>query len=207
MQYRFPKWLAYAVAALIVLLVTISAYAVKAMPATRVSVGGNVFGLLGVCMLTFLMWVYLYVRRYRIQIENAAVIVRSAFLIKTIPLSSVAQVITVSTPRGGTVSWLVGKNDAVLAKVDGGLVGFEALLVDLGERLRPYQALFYRRGIWGAWEMQVAGDSHWVPNEAPRLVRESNRRVNIIMVIGCTLIAIAVAFSVWLKHGGFDKLP
>lgn len=197
MEYRFPSWISYALLGFIVAVAGFAVYAAMT-PAPSSSVGSNiVFGLIGTCLLAVLAWGYLYVIRYVIALGAENVAITGAFRTKLIPLSSIAQVITVSSPRGGTDSWLLNRENVSLAKIDGGLVGFDALLTTLGEKLRPYQALFYRRGTWGPWEMQVAGDSKWVPSEAPDLVRETSRRLTVILVVGGVLIAVALAAIAW----------
>ena len=131
-------------------------------PSPSSSAGSNiVFDLIGICLLALLAWGYLYVSRYSIALGAENVAITGAFRTKLIPLGSISQVVTVSSPRGGTDSWLLNRDDVSLAKIDGGLVGFDALLTDLGEKLRPYQALFYRRGTLGAmgnagrWRFEV----------------------------------------------------
>lgn len=197
MEYRFPSWISYVLLGFIVAVAGFAVYA-GMTPTPSSSIGSNiVFGLIGTCLLAVLAWGYLYVSRYVIALGAENVAITGAFRTKLIPLSSIAQVITVSSPRGGTDSWLLNRENVSLAKIDGGLVGFDALLTALGEKLRPYQALFYRRGTWGPWEMQVAGDSKWVPSEAPDLVRETSRRLTVILVVGGVLIAVALAAIAW----------
>jgi len=153
--------------------------------------------------MTLLTWGYLYVRRYGIQFGADGLIVTSAFRVRTIPFSTIKQVVTATAPRSGTDSWLVDGSNAVIAKIDGGLVGFDTLLISLGKALQPYKVLFYRRQNFGPWEMQVAGDSHWVPYKAPRLARETGRRLMYALAFGCLLIAIAAALS-WLADNGIS---
>lgn len=197
MEYRFPSWISYALLGFIVAVAGFAVYAAMT-PTPSSSVGSNIaLGLIGTCLLAVPAWGYLYVSRYVIALGAENVAITGAFRTKLIPLSSISQVITVSSPRGGTDSWLLDREDVSLAKIDGGLVGFDALLTGLGEKLRPYQALFYRRGTWGPWEMQVAGDLKWVPSEAPDLVRETSRRLTAILVIGGVLIAVALAAIAW----------
>jgi len=197
MKYRFPSWISYALLSFIVAVIGFAAYAAMT-PTSSPSVGSNiVFGLIGSCLLAVLAWGYLYVSRYAIALGAEYVAITGAFRTKLIPLSSIAQVITVSSARGGTDSWLLNREDVSLAKIDGGLVGFDALLTGLGDKLRPYQALFYRRETWGPWEMQVAGDSKWVPSEAPDLARDTSRRLTVIMVVGGVLIAVALSAIAW----------
>jgi hypothetical protein len=110
-------------------------------------------------------------------------------------------VVTITALRSGTDAWLVDGNNAVIARIDGGLVGFDVLLISLGKALKPYKVLFYRRESLGPWEMQVAGDSHWAPYHAPRLARQTGRRQRYAIAFGCLLIAIAAALSWFADHG------
>lgn len=201
MKYRFPRWISYVLLGFIVLAIATGLYAVGASTA-RPSIGAAiVYGAVGVCSMTLLAWGYLYVRRYSIQIGTEGVIITYAFRARVIPFAMIKQVVTATAPRSGTDSWLVDGNDAVIAKIDGGLVGFDMLLAGLGKALQPYEVLFYRRESFGPWEMQVAGDSHWVPYEAPRLARQSGRRLMYVMAFGCLLIAIAAALSWFADYG------
>lgn len=197
MAYRFPRWISYALLGLIVAMAGLGIYAAMTPAPGSRAASSIVFGLVGVGLLALLLWGYLYVSRYVIALGTDNVAITGAFRTRLIPLGSIAQVITVSSPRGGTDSWLLNKEDVRLAKIDGGLVGFDVLLANLGEKLRPYQVLFYRSGTMGAWEMQVAGDSKWVPSEAPNLVRATNRRLMVILAVGGVLIAAALTAVVW----------
>jgi hypothetical protein len=201
MKYRFPRWISYALLGFIVFAIAAGLYAAGASTA-RSSIGvAIVYGAVGVCPMSLLVGGYLYVRRYSIQIVTEGVIITNAFRARTIPFPMIKQVVTATAPRSGTDTWLVDGNDAVIAKIDGGLVGFDMLLISLGKALQPYKVLFYRRESFGPWEMQVAGDSHWVPYEAPRLTRQSGRRLMYVMAFGCLLVAIAAALSWFADHG------
>lgn len=197
MKHSFPRWFPYLLLGVMVAAFGGCAEAVLTSgPFSGVAVY-VALGLIGVAAFVFLAWSFLYATRYSVQVGSEGVLITGAFRTHTIPLSSIAQVITASAPRSGADSWLLDKNDACLAKFAGSLVGFEALLAELGEELRPYQALFYRRETWGAWEMQVAGDTKWVQCEAPSLVRKNSRRLTQILVIGFLLIVLAVGFVAW----------
>ncbi|MEV8521625.1 hypothetical protein ABZR86_17665 [Dyella marensis] len=198
MEYRFPRWISYLLLFFIAAMVGLAAYAVRT-PTPSSSVGSDiVIGLIVVCLATVSAWGYLYVSRYVIEVGAENVAITGVFHTKLIPLGSIAQVITVSSPRAGTDSWLLNKQDVSLAKIDGGLIGFDELLGDLGKKLQPYQALFYRSRTWGPWEMQVAGDSKWVPTEAPSLARRTNRRLAVILIGGLLLVIAEVMASAWL---------
>lgn len=208
MAYRFPNWLKYVVLGFIVAVLGFSAYAFEVTPTVCSTIGSEVvLSGIDVLLLALLTYAYIYFSRYLIQFDDAVLLIRGAFRIRSVPFVSIAQVITVSAPRGGTDSFLLDKDDGVLAKIDGGLVGFDSIIVELEQKLRLYLIPFYKRGVLGPWEMQLAGDSHWVRSDAPALFRKNNRRVNFIMIAGCALIAIFIALSAWLKHGGFDRLP
>lgn len=195
MKHSFPRWFPYLF--LVVLSGIFGACAVAVLGSTPISgVGAYVaLGLMGVGIFVVLAWGYLYATRYAVQVGSTAVSIMGAFRTRTIPLSSIAQVITASAPRSGTDSWLLDKDDTCLAKLAGSLVGFDGLLTELGQALKPYQALFYRRDNFGPWEMQVAGDSHWVRYEAPRFARRSGRRQLYATMFAGLLIAIAVVLS------------
>lgn len=206
MEYRFPKWNSYALLSLIVLVFAAGLYAVAAAP-TRPSMGSAIAcSVIGACLMTLLVWGYLYARCFSIKIDAEGVTIATVFRARTIPYATIKQVVTATASRGGTDAWLLDGSDAVIAKVDGGLVGFDGLLASLGAALQPYNALFYRRKSLGPWEMQVAGDSHWAPYEAPKFARRSELRLRYAMSIGSLLIAIAALLS-WLADHGLLLTP
>jgi hypothetical protein len=201
MKYRFPRWFSYALLVAAALVIAVSIYMAYSR-SPRWSIGAAIgYGALATCPTALLIWGYFYARHYGIQISTDAVILTKAFSARTIPLSLIKQVITASVPRSGADSWLIDGSDAVIAKLDGSLEGFDSLLVGLGKALQPYEALFYRRQSFGPWEMQVAGDSRWVPSGPPQMTRRSGRRLAYVMALGCALIAIAVALSWCADHG------
>lgn len=104
------------------------------------------------------------------------------------------------------IPFLLDKSGVALAKIDGGRVGLDSMLVELSKKLGPYPVSFYRRSVWSGWELQVAGDAHWAPTDAPLLVRKNSRRMDFIMIIGCITVAIFIALSVWLQYRGHDRL-
>lgn len=199
MECRFPRWLLYLLLVLVAMPVVFGVGIILASgPGNPSMIGRVIFGLVDVSILTFLVYGCFYVRRYRIRIDDDAISIRGVVRVKKIPLHLISEVITTSQPRGGTDSLVLDKENFLLTKIDGGLVGFDALLAELGFKLKPYRALFYRRGVWGPWEMRVAGDTHWVPSEPPRLARENGRRMNAILIVGFILIAMAMVASNWL---------
>jgi hypothetical protein len=200
MEYRFPRWISYALLGVMVPVIALGLYATIS-PAACPSVGATVvFGVIGACILALLAWGYRYVRRYSFQIGHETISITSAFRTRSIPLSMIKQVIIVKAPRSGTDSWLVDGSDVVIAKIDGGLVGFESLILNLSKALQPYKVLFYRRENFGPWQMQVAGDLHWALFEAPRFARQNGQRLMYVMVIAGLLISIAIVLSWFANH-------
>lgn len=197
MKHSFPRWVPFLILA--VLAMAFGAVAQAALRFGSFSGAGAyaALTLVGTAVFGFLAWSFLYVWRYSVQVASGCLSITGISHTHTIPLSSVALVITVSTPRGGTDSWILDKNDRCLAKLAGSLAGFEALLGELGQALRPYQVPFYRREPWKPWEMQVAGDTKWVQGEAPPLVRRNSRRLTKILFVGFVLIILAAGFAAW----------
>jgi hypothetical protein len=198
MKHRFPRWVPFLFLAVLVMAFGGFAQTVLALGPFSGAGAYAALTMLGAAVFAFLAWSFLYVWRYSVQIVSGGVSISGIFRTHTIPLNSIAQVITASAPRSGTDSWILDSNDKCLAKLAGSLVGFEALLGELGQALSPYQVLFYRRETWGPWEMQVAGDTKWVQSEAPSLARRNSRRLTRILVVGVLLIGLAAGFSVWL---------
>jgi len=202
MEYRFPEWIAYVLLSSVVLVIAAGTYVVGASIGYPHSGSALAYGVAGACTVSLLTWSYLSIRSYKLWIGDQEVIISRAFRRQIIPFPLIKQVVTVTTPRGGTDAWLIDGKDAVITKIDGGLVGFDSLIAGLGQALKRYEVIFLKRDNVGSWEMQVAGDSHWVPYEAPQFSRQRDRRTRYTTLIGCTIIAIAVALS-WLGDHGF----
>jgi len=202
MEYRFPEWISYVLLASIALVIAAGIYVAGASIEHPHSGSDAAYYVTGACAVSLLAWSYLAIRSYKLRIGDEEVIISRAFRTQIIPFPLIEQVVTVSTPRGGTDTWLIGGNDAVITKIDGGLVGFDMLIAGLGQALKRYGVSFLKRDNVGAWEMQVAGDSHWVPYEAPHFARQRDRRMRYTTLFGCALIALAVALS-WLGDHGF----
>lgn len=208
MEYRYPKWLANTLLAFFIVLAGLGLFAFGKTPSIPSSMGGEiVFGIVWVLLLTLLIFGYFYLRDYYVLVGDDAVMIKVPRHTKTIAFSSIAQIVTASTPRGGTDSWLLSKDDQILAKLDGSLDGFDSLLYDLEQHGRPYQTTMFRRGSLGPWGWRIAGDTHWITGDAPSLFRKNDRRVGIILIAGFFLMAIMLAVVRWLNHGGFDALP
>lgn len=197
MKHGFPKWFPYLLLGVLVPICAAAALATLESGALYGVGAYAAFGLLVAAVCALLAWSFLYAIRYCVHVRPDGISITGAFRTRTIDLSSIAQVITASAPRSGTDTWLLDKDDTCLAKLAGSLVGFEALLVELGQALLPYQVPFYRRENFGPWEMQIAGDSHWMPCEAPRFARQSGRRMMIAALFTVLLIAIALLLT---KH-------
>jgi hypothetical protein len=208
MEYRYPNWLAYLF--LVLLLgfsgVFICVFAMLA-PGASQPFGKILFGAFcGACLIALAI-AYLYFDRYRVWIGDGVVTVKGPFRAKTIPIPSVAQIITVSTPRGGTGSFLLDNGNRVLAKLDDSLEGPGSAVVVLEQEARPYQVKVFRRGVLGPWERRNAGDLHWSPSDAPKFVRDNDRAVIYIVVVALLFVVSVAAIQVWVSHGGLDKLP
>jgi len=116
MEYRFPSWLAYSVMGLLTLTLGVGGYWVQ-LPTTSSHPRHSVVVCMFAIFSLFLLWAYLYVKRYSIQIMGEAVILTGAFRTRTISLSEIKQVVTMTAPRSGTDSWLVDEHDQVIAKL------------------------------------------------------------------------------------------
>lgn len=189
MECRFPTWLAYAFLGLFTLAFGAVGYLIQ-LPVNpshpRHGVVVYIFAILSLALL----WACLHAKRYRLQITGEAVIIIGVFRTRTISLSAIKQVVTMTALRSGTDSWLVDANDQAIAKIDGSLGGYDLLIIRLGQALQSRQVLFYRFARVGPWEMQVAGDSHWVPYKAPSFIRRRGPRV--ALLIGLVLVIAAV---------------
>lgn len=202
MEYRFPEWIAYVLLSSIVLVIAAGIYVVGASIEHPHSGSALAYGVAGACTASLLTWGYLSIRSYKLRIGDQEVIISRVFRRQIIPFPLIKQVVTVTAPRSGTDTWLIDGKEAVITKIDGGLVGFDTLMAGLGQALKCYEVGFLKRDNFGIWNMQVAGDSHWVPHDGPHFARQRGRRMRFTTVFGCALIAIAVALS-WLADHGF----
>lgn len=202
MEYRFPEWISYVLLASIALVIAAGMYVAGASIEHPHSGSNAAYYMAAACAVSLLAWSYLAIRSYKLRIGDEEVIISRVFRTRIIPFPLIKQVVTVSTPRGGTDTWLIDGNDAVITKIDGSLIGFSMLIASLGQALKRYEVIFFKRDNFAPWEMQVAGDSHWVPHEGPRFARQRGRSMRYTTVFGCALVAIAVALS-WLADHGF----
>jgi hypothetical protein len=207
MEHRFPKWLAYFVLGILFCLLFLGVYASNDPKMGHLSFGGSVLlGGIWIVLMLALALAAFWLLCYRVVINDKGVAIKGCFHSKMIPFVTIAQIATVSSPRGGTDSYLFDKNDQILTKLDGSLSGFDSLLADLEHRVQPFGVLVFRKRTLESWQYRVAGDSHWVTGEVPGYTRKNGPRANYILIFGYVLIAIFAAVSYWLDHGGFDVL-
>lgn len=162
------------------------------------------------CTMTFLfvalpVLAYFYFDRYRVEVSNQTVIISTIFGRKFIPQESVAQIVML-TGRA-TDLFLLDENNKVVAKFGGSLQDFQSFLGALERCTRSTQIRVYRGVTGKGWEQRINdGNGRWEASEAPAYFRAIWRRSGIILIFGYSLIAIAIALSVWLSHGGLDYL-
>lgn len=205
MEYRYPKWPGNTLLAFFFVFTGLGVLAFGKIPPTPSSIGSEVvLAVACLLLLAFLLFGYFYLCSYYVSVNNEAVTIKSLVHAKTIAFSSIAQIVIASTPRGGTDSWLLSKDGQTLAKLDGSLDGFSTLLADLERHVRLYQATVFRRGSLGPWEWRMAGDTHWVPGNAPDSFRKTGRRARLILMVGYSLIAITAFVAWWFNHGAWE---
>ena len=148
---------------------------------------------------------YFYFNRYRVEIDDRSIAVRTIFGHKIILLSCLAQIVVVT--ERATDLFLFDENNKIVAKFGGSLQDFESFLGRLELHTQSSQVLLYRNVMRRGWEQRVNdGRSQWEPSKGPPYFRATARRGGIILIVGCLLIAIAIILSIWLNHGGFDYL-
>ena len=162
------------------------------------------------CAMTFLfvalpVLAYFYFDRYRVVISNQAVIISTIFGRKSIPRESVAQMVMLT---GNTTDLLLlDGNNKVVARFGGSLQDFQSFLDALERYAGSTQVAIYRGATGKGWEKRINdGNGRWEASEVPAYFRAIGRRSGIILILGYSLIGIAIASSVWLSHGGFDYL-
>src|ERR1700761_896772 len=137
MKHRFPRWFPFLLLAVLVMAFGGFARAILALGPFSGAAAYSALALAVAAVFAFFAWSFLYAWRYSVQVVSGGVAITGVFHTHTIPLSSVAHIITASAPRSGTDSWILDKNDDCLAKLAGSLIDFETLLVELGQALRP----------------------------------------------------------------------
>lgn len=205
MEYRYPKWLANAVLAVFIVFAGLGVGVVafeKDPSASSHAVVEIALGMGWMLLLAILLFGCFYLRDYYVSVGEDALTIKGLLRAKIITFSSIAQIVTVSTPRGGTDSWLLSRDDRLLAKLDGSLDSLGSLVDDLERCGRPYQAVVFRRRAPGPWEWRLAGDAHWVSGNAPALFRKIGRRLRVILIAGYSLIFIMAGVAWWLSHAG-----
>ncbi|GAA0681039.1 hypothetical protein ISN75_19080 [Dyella marensis] len=197
MEYRHSKWLSREILGFAALPAGFLIAAFE--PSLCSSASAQIsLGVVGASLLVLLICGYLYVSRYRIKLAPDGISITGLSRTRSIPFSTIVHVVTIKAPRSGTDSWLLDNDDTIIAKIDGGLLGFDELMASLGERLSPYQVILYRR-TYGMWEMQVAGDKKWVPSECPRSVAKAVARQSVILIVGLILLTASALLAHWVS--------
>ena len=203
MEFRYPKWLAYCYLALFFLSLGFGMYGIALE--TTLSLAPTVA--LYMSLPTGIGLGYFYVRCRRVVLGDTDITIVGCLRTKVVPYSSIAQVVSADAPRSGTGTWLFDRSNQILGKFDGSLNGYSLLMAELEKRVRPFQALIFMRRPFNPWEFRVAGDSHWATGEIPGFTQMVGRRYRWVVRIGCALIALFAAVSIWLNYfDGFDKI-
>jgi len=170
-------------------------------PQERTSVANvAAFGTTWACILGLIVSAYFYFDRYRVQIDDHLLIIKSPFGRKVLELTSLAQIAVL---RGrATDLILFNQDNRVLAKLGGSLQDFDSFLSELKLRTRSPQVRLYKWDQSGQWkETANIGAEHWVDSDGPKRFRDVNRHVKYILIIGILLIG-AAAIAVWLNRDG-----
>jgi hypothetical protein len=205
--YRYPKRMCRFFLYIIPVYGTIMVFSYTKMTPVERMANSSIASL---CTMTFLfvalpVLAYFYFDRYRVEVSNQAVIISTIFGRKSIPQESIAQIVML-TGRA-TDLFLFNGNNKVVAKFGGSLQDFQSFLGALERCTRSTRVKLYRGVTGKGWEQRINdGDGRWEASEGPASFRAIGRRSGIILIFGYSLIAIAIALSVWLSHGGFDYL-
>lgn len=168
--------------------------------ASIVNVAG--FAAWWVCILGLFVLAYFYFDRYRVQIDDHALTIKSIFGRRVFQLASVAQIAVL---RGrATDLMLFDRDDRVLVKLGGSLQDFDSFLSTLKLRTRSPRVMLFKWEQLDGWvESENRGAEHGVNSNGPKRFRDINRRAKYILVVGLSLIVVAVVASVWLGKDGF----
>jgi hypothetical protein len=152
-----------------------------------------VFSAFGVVMVGFPIFGYAYATRYRVSVDPRGITLVSLFTNRFIAFTEIA---AIATMRGkGVDYWLFSLEGKCIAKIGGSAQDFESLQDDVELGTRSKKVMVYDWGTFQGWRERVNdSDDDWRKSEGPPLIRDRNRRVNIMMVIGLLLIALLVAY-------------
>jgi hypothetical protein len=170
-------------------------------PKERTSVANvTAFGTAWTCILGLIVSAYFYFDRYRLQIDDHLLTIKSPFGRKVLELASVSQIAVL---RGrATDLMLFNQENRVLAKLGGSLQDFDSFFSELKQRTRSPQVRLYKWDQSGQWkETANNGAEHWIDSDGPKRFRDMNRHVKYILIIGISLVG-AAAIAAWLNRNG-----
>jgi hypothetical protein len=197
--YRYPKRVCWFFLGALPIYGAMGAFIFSTMsPQDRGSVAGvAAFATVWACILGLIVFAYFYFDRYRAEIDDHLLTIKSPFGRKVIELAGVAQIAVL---RGrATDLMLFDADHHVLAKLGGSLQDFDSFLSQLKLHTRSPRVMLYKWDQSGEWREAVnSGAEHWVDSEGPKRFRDMNRHVKYILIIGILLIALA-AIAAWLN--------
>lgn len=157
-----------------------------------------VFSTTWTCILGLIVFAYFYFDRYRVQIDDHTIAIKSLFGRKVFELARVAQIAVL---RGrATDLMLFDEDDHVLVKLGGSLQDFDSLLSELKLHTRSSRVMLYKWDQSGEWREAVnSGIEHWVHSDGPKRFRDMNRHMKYILMVGFLLIALTVIACAWLN--------
>jgi len=98
--------------------------------------------------------------------------------------------------RVWTDYWIFSPTGHCIAKIGGSVNDFDSLKSAVEFHTRSTKVLLHNWETFQGWQERVNDlGAHWRKSDGPPLIRDRNRRVNIMMVIGCLLIALLVAYT------------
>lgn len=168
-------------------------------PAERASTVNVVaFDVFWSCILALILLAYVYFARYRVMLDDRSLTTKSLFGSRTLELSRIAQIAVL---RGrATDLMLFDENGRLLVKLSGSLQDFDELLGELKMHTQSPQVTLFKWGQWDGWKQAVnSGEEHWVDSTGPKRFRDMNRHVNVLLIVGFTLIALAALVSYLLR--------
>lgn len=130
--------------------------------------------------------------RYRVGTDPRGITVTSLFRVRSIPFTDIAAIATI---RGkGVDYWLFSPNGQCIAKIGGSVQNFDSLQDDVELGTRSKKVMLCDLESLRGWQERTNDPADdWRKSKGPPLIRDRNRRINIMMVIGILLIAALVA--------------
>lgn len=192
--YRYPKNFSRVFLVMLPILGGITAFLYLSRP--PIPHGGDfvAFNLFGLVMIGLPVLGHSYAERYRVNVDRRGLTVISLFGVRRVEFADIAEIATVHGK--GVDYWLFSSTHQCLAKIGGSVGDFESLQNDVESGTRSASVMLYDfENLRGWQECTNDGRAAWRVSRGPALIRDRNRRVNLIIGAGAVLLTLMLAFQ------------